>query len=90
MVDENEIVSLGESVVPRNASDFTRARSVKGNRDDKESLSKIAFYKLLMTMSNMHSTVSDTYLLNDNTGRAGYHMELSVRFRNEANKVKNS
>lgn len=85
-----DVTALDEAIAPRNISDFTKVRQARPSGNDRDAIARIAFYKLLMTLSNMHSTVSDTYLANDVSGRAGYHMELSVRFRSEANKIKNS
>lgn len=48
----------------------------------------LAFYKLLMTTSNLHSTVSTFYETIGETGLARYHSGLSKRFLTEANAVK--
>lgn len=74
-----------EALILRNMSDFTKVRS-SGNSGDVE---QIAFFKMIMTLSNFHSTVSDMYLANGDDKGAKYHQELSMRFRNEANRAKN-
>lgn len=90
ILESAELDSLDESIAINNQSDFTRAARIRASANaGEDKIHQVAFYKLMMTTSNMHSTVSDMYLADGNSGRAGYHTELSIRFRNEANKIKN-
>lgn len=82
---------INEGVAPRNMSDFTKTQSIKGNSSTStKEVEQIAFFKLIMTLSNFHSTVSDMYLSKGLDARAKYHLDISLRMRNEATAIKNS
>lgn len=49
----------------------------------------VTFYKLLMTLSNLHSTVYSMYVMLGKEGQGAFHRDLSAKFVNEANQVKN-
>lgn len=46
------------------------------------------FYKLLMTTSNLHSTIESFYNLIGEDGQSQYHKALSQRFFTEANRLR--
>ena len=79
--------SLAEALNPRVLSDFTKAKSgnTKVSRDE---ASQLAFYKTVMTLSNMHSAVGDMYTAAGSDSLARFHYDLSTKFRSEANKLK--
>lgn len=87
----NEIInegtdSLDEAINVSNMPDLMKARYHKVSNKSEDS---VMFFKMLMTLSNFHSTVSDMYFLRGDAHFSRRHYDYSVRFRNEANKVKN-
>lgn len=66
--------------------DFTSIRQKTTNKNNADA---VAFYKLLMTLSNLHSTVYSTYIAYGQESLGNYHRDMSTRFANEANRVKN-
>lgn len=65
--------------------DFTgpsRKPTTKGNAD------AVTFYKLLMTLSNLHSTVYSMYVMFGQEQLGAFHRDLSAKFVSEANRVK--
>lgn len=66
--------------------DFTgpsRKTTTKSNADS------VTFYKLLMTLSNLHSTIYSMYIMFGQESLGNFHRDLSAKFVNEANRVKN-
>jgi hypothetical protein len=55
----------------------------------KNNAASVTFYKLLMTLSNLHSTVYSCYAMFGEENQGQFHRDLSARFVNEANRVKN-
>lgn len=70
----------------KSVEQFKRVNREKSNGSTK--LDAVAFYKLLMTTSNLHSTIHSFYDLIGENGSAKYHQELSRRFLAEANLLK--
>lgn len=76
-----------EEAVPTNFNEFTRVRHQSNFSADIE---KVAFYKLIMSLSNLHLAASDYYVLNDDTRMAKRHFDYATRMRNDANRIKNA
>lgn len=76
------IEMLNESVLVRKSGDFTKPNQLDADTENE------AMYKLLMTLSNLHSAVSDIQKMSGNT-LWKWHSDISDKIRSEANKVKN-
>ena len=66
--------------------DFTNTRQKNAGANNAP---EVAFYKLLMTLANMHSTVYSTYIAYGQESLGNFHRDMATRFVNEANRVKN-
>ena len=66
--------------------DFTNTRQKNAGANNAP---EVAFYKLLMTLANMHSTVYSTYVAYNQEALGTFHRDMATRFANEANRVKN-
>lgn len=66
--------------------DFTGPSRKTANKNDADS---ITFYKLLMTLGNLHSTVYSMYVMFGQEQLGNFHRDLSTKFISEANRVKN-
>lgn len=64
-------------------------KTIPNQRTNNNKIDAFAFYKLLVTLSNMHSTVESFYDSIGETSQANYHNQLSMKILNEANTIKN-
>lgn len=85
----NKYKKILESTLVKNPSDFTRVQTKMPTPTDEAQTESSAFFKLIATLSNMHSTVSDYYLVRGNQQKAKYHQDLANRFRADSNTIKN-
>lgn len=60
----------------------------KGDTNLEGKLDAYTFYKLLMTTSNLHSTIESFYNMIGEDGQSQYHKSLSQRFFTEANRLR--
>lgn len=67
-------------------SDFTSPRRKSTTKSNAKA---VTFYKLLMSLSNLHSTVYSMYVSTGHASQGQFHRDLSAKFANEANRVKN-
>lgn len=67
-------------------SDFVSPSRKPTNKDN---AGAVTFYKLLMTLSNLHSTVYSCYVMFGEEQQGQFHRDLSARFVTEANRIKN-
>ena len=66
--------------------DFTGPSRKATNKNNADS---VTFYKLLMTLGNLHSTVYSMYVMFGQEQLGNFHRDLSTKFISEANRVKN-
>lgn len=73
-------------MIPARKGDFTKVnrRSASGTQQ-----TEVAFYKMLMTLANLHSTIYSFYVIAEQESLGNFHRDLSARFVNEANRIKN-
>lgn len=76
--------------IPSRNGDFTRVnrRNATPSQPNTQQ-TEIAFYKMLMTLANMHSTIYSFYMAAGQDSLGAFHRDLSARFVNEANRIKN-
>lgn len=74
--------ALNESVLIKKPGDFTKPNQLEADTQNE------AMYKLLMTLSNLHSAVSDVQKMSGNT-MWKWHADMSDKIRSEANRNKN-
>ena len=64
-------------------------KNLNNIRTSSKHLDSLSFYKLLITLSNLHSTVSTFYESVNEKSLSSYHNQLAVRFATDANNIKN-
>lgn len=64
-------------------------KRISAENNTSQHLDAVAFYKLLMTLSNLHSTVHSFYSLIGEDSHSQYHETLSKRFFTDAQRLKN-
>ena len=65
-----------------------KLKRAQGDTNLEGKLDAHAFYKLLMTTSNLHSTIESFYSLIGEDSQSQYHKALSQRFFTEANRLR--
>lgn len=73
---------LNESVLVPKVGDFTKPNQMNADTNNE------VMYKLLMTLSNMHSSIGDLQKMSGNS-MWKWHSDMSDKIRSEANRFKN-